>query len=99
MAKVADVRLGWKKSISSDVKTVKVVVTNDGTETTADLPPEAEEFMIVVSATKAVQFKVITFDTEGLQSSSSVYDFVLGDLEAPQPATDLFHEVVAVRDV
>lgn len=99
MAKVADVRLGWTKSPSADVEKVQIVVTNAGTETTTELGPEVEEFMIVVQASSAVQFKVVTFDSEGNQATSAVYDFTLGDLEDPLPATDLFHEVVGVRDV
>jgi hypothetical protein len=99
MAKVADVKLSWKKSPSADVKSVKIVVTNDGTETTTDLGAEVEEFMVVVAATKACSFKITTTDNEGLVATSVTYTFVLGDLEAPLPATDLKHEVVAVRDV
>ncbi len=99
MAKVADIRLGWKKSASADIKAVKLVVTNDGTETTFDLGPEVEEFKVVVSASKNCHFQVITFDSEGLSATSEVYSFTLGDLEAPLPATGLFHEVLGIRDV
>lgn len=99
MAKVADVKLSWKKSASADVDKVSIVVTIDGTTTTTELGPEVEEFMIVVNANGVVNFNVVTFDSEGLQSTSSTYAFSLGDLEAPLPATDLFHEVVGIRDV
>lgn len=99
MAKVADIRLSWKKSVSADVNKVEIVVTNDGTETRTELGVEVQEFQIVVAATKSCQFRVDTHDSEGQMTSSEVYSFTLGDLEAPQPATELFHEVLAVRDV
>ncbi len=99
MSKVADVKLGWLKSPSADIGKVKVVVTNDGTETTSEFGPEVESVQIVVKAMGAVQFKVIVFDTEGKQATSETYSFNLGDLEDPLPATNLFHEVLAVRDV
>ena len=99
MAKVADIRLFWKKSVSADVSKATVIVTNDGTETTTEVGPEVQEITVVVAATKACSFRVITLDSEGLTSTSTTYDFVLGDLEAPQPATDLGHEVMAIRDV
>lgn len=99
MPKVADVKLSWTKSPSLDLQKVEVVVNNGGTETTTELGPEVQEFMIVVQASGAVQFKIVTYDTEGLKATSETYSFTLGDLEVPLPATNLFHEVVAVRDV
>ncbi len=99
MAKVADVKLSWTKSPSADVAKVTVVVTKDGTETTTEVGPEVESIQIVVEASKSVTFKVIVTDSEGLAATSDIYTFSLGDLEAPLPATDLFHEVVGVRDV
>lgn len=98
MAKVADVKLGWRKSVSADVAKVKIVVTNDGTETTTEGGPEVEEIQIVVKASTSVQFKVVTIDTEGYEATSELYSFTLGDLVPPQPATDLFHQVLSVRD-
>lgn len=98
MPKVADVKLGWNRSVSTDLKAVQLSVAIDGNVTTTDLPPETQEFMIVVGANKSFSFQVKTIDTEGLEASSELYASVLGDLEAPQPATSLFHEVVAIRD-
>ncbi len=97
--KVADVKLSWVKSPSADVSKVKAVVSNDGSETTTEFGPEVEQFTIVVAASKSVQFKVIVTDTEGLEATSETYTFTLGDLTAPQPASNLFHEVVGIRDV
>lgn len=99
MAKVADVKLTWKKSVSADVSKVEVVTTINGQVTTTELGPEVESFMIEVAALGVVSFHIVTYDTEGNQSTSVTYGFSLGDLEAPQPATDLSHEIVGIRDV
>lgn len=99
MAKVADVKLSWRKSPSADVGKVTVVVTNDGAETSVDFGPEVEELMVVVKASTALSFKVVVTDTEGLTATSSTYTFTLGDLENPLPATNLTHAVIAIRDV
>lgn len=98
MAKIADVKLSWTKSPSADVVKVQVVTTVNGTETTAEVGPEVESFQIAVAASGSVQFKVVVTDSEGLTSTSAIYSFSLGDLEAPQPATNLSHTVVGVRD-
>lgn len=99
MAKIADVKLGWAKSPSIDVSKVIVEVTKNGTVTTTEVGPEVESIQIEVEASSSVQFKVTVEDSEGLTATSDIYSFTLGDLEAPQPATGLFHEVVGVRDV
>ncbi len=97
--KVADVRIGWKKSPSPDIAKVKVMLKVDGTETFAECGPEVEEHIITVKAMSAVQWKVVVKDIDGLTKESQSHDFVLGDLEEPLPATDLFHEILAVREV
>lgn len=97
--KVADVKLSWKRSPDIDIKSVQVVVVNDGTESTADFGPEVEALNIVVAAQKSVSFKVVVKDSEGLVSSSESYSFTIGDLTAPNPATDLRHEVLAIQEV
>ncbi len=76
-----------------------MVVTKDGTETTTEVGPEVESIQIVVEASKSVTFKVIVTDSEDLSVTSDLYTFSLGDLESPLPATNLFHEVIGVRDV
>lgn len=98
MAKVADVRLGWSPSVSSDVVEQVVHFAVDGNSREVTLTREVSELMIEVDALSSVQFFVVSKDAEGVEVSSEVYTFVLGDLEPPQPATGLFHEVVAVRD-
>ncbi len=97
--KVADVKLSWKKSVSADVGKIDIKVTINGNETSTELGPEVESFMIEVAALGVVSFLIVTHDTEGNQATSEAYTFSLGDLEAPQPATDLFHEIVGIRDV
>ena len=98
VAKVADVRLGWSPSVSTDVVEQVVHFNVDGNPREVTLTREANELMIEVDALSSVQFFVTSKDAEGVEVSSEVYTFVLGDLEPPQPATGLFHEVVAVRD-
>jgi hypothetical protein len=99
MSKVADVKLGWTKSVSSDVDHQEIILTIDGTTTEISVGPEVESYTLEVSAKSAVQFSIKSFDTEGLEVVSEVHTFTLGDLEVPQPATGLFHEIVGVRDV
>ena len=98
--KVADVKIGWAASVSTDVVKSILSVSIDGAEpTVSELTPEVVSAVIEVKAQSSVVFSVTTVDAEGLQSVSETYTFTLGDLEAPQPVTGLFHEVVAVRDV
>lgn len=96
--KVADIRLGWKRSVSVDLLKQVLHLTVDGTTTTAELGPEVQEYAITVQAQKSVQFQVESIDTEERVTMSMLYDFTLGDLEDPQPATDLFHEIIGIRD-
>jgi len=97
--RVADVKLSWKKSPSADITKVELVVNNGGNETRADLGPEIESYTIEVKAKTSVAFSVTVYDNEGNKATSEVYTFTLGDLELPQPASGLKHEVVGVRDV
>jgi hypothetical protein len=98
MSKVADVKLGWSPSVSADVVSQVVKFSVDGNPREVTLSREVAELLIEVKASTGVQFFVVSIDSEGQESSSEVYTFVLGDLEPPIPATGLFHEVVAVRD-
>lgn len=97
--KVADVKLRWTKSPSTDVVKQIVRTTIAGGTTEVELGPEAEEYMVVISASTPFSFSVDTFDSEGNHTASETYTNVIGDLEAPQPAAGLFHEVVGVRDI
>ena len=98
MSNIADVRLGWSPSVSSDVVEQLVKLTVDGLPREITLTREVSELMIQVEASTGVQFSVTSVDSEGNETASEIYTFALGDLVPPQPATGLFHEVVAVRD-
>jgi hypothetical protein len=97
--KVADIKLTWKRSVSTDVKRVEMKLVIDGVETVAALAPDVQEHLIAVSANTSFAFQLMTFDTEGLVSSSLIYSAQVGDLTAPEPATELSHEVIGVRDL
>lgn len=98
--KVADVRLSWSPSVSADVVSQVARVQIDGNEpTTFEVGPSVGEVVIEVKASSSVVFSVESTDSEGESTISELYTFTLGDLVAPQPATNLFHEVLAVRDV
>ena len=99
MAKVADVKLGWMKSVSTDVERQEILLTIDGVTTEIEVGAEVESYTLEVSARSSVQFAIKSFDSEGLEVVSEVHSFTLGDLEAPQPASNLFHEIIGVRDV
>jgi hypothetical protein len=96
--RVADVKLTWRKSPSQDLKSQKMILTIDGTETTSEFGPDVEEVMIVVKPAQTFTFQVVTTDSEGLEATSVSYTFTVGDLETPLPATDLAHVIVAIRD-
>jgi hypothetical protein len=98
--KVADVKLSWVASVSTDVvKNILSVSIDGGEPTVSELTPEVVSAVIEVNAESSVVFSVTTVDREGMEAVSETYTFTLGDLVAPQPVTGLFHEVVAVRDV
>lgn len=100
MSKVASVVLGWKRSVSSDVVSQSIVITiNGNSDTSIEVGAEVESYQLEVEAKSSVSFAIKSFDSEGKVSTSEVYSFTLGDLEAPLPATNLFHEIVGVRDV
>lgn len=97
--KVATVKLGWKKSVSTDISKVKLSITNGGVTSMTELPPETEEFTIKVNASTPFAFTLTAIDSDDVEATSITYSHTLGDLEAPQPPTDLFHQIVSVDDV
>ena len=98
--KIADVKLTWKPSVSSDVTKQVVSVSIDGAEPTKmEVGVEVQSVVIEVNALESVVFSVESFDSEDFSTVSEQYTFSLGNLESPQPATFLDHEVVAIRDV
>lgn len=99
MSKIASVKLSWAKSKSPDVVKTTLSVAIDGqAATVTGLGPEVESVVIDVNAKSSVVFSVTVTDSEGLSVVSENYTFTLGDLEAPLPATNLFHEVVAILE-
>lgn len=96
---VADVKLSWTKSASTDVARQIIKTTIAGGTTAVELGPEAEEFLVTISASTPFSFQVDTYDDEGNVTASEIYSSQIGDLEAPLAATNLFHEIVGVRDV
>lgn len=97
--KVADVKIFWTPSPSADVEKVIVKTTVNGSETMSQFGPEVIEMMIEVAALGSVTVQIDVIDKEGLTGSSEIHSFVLGDLEAPQPVTNVGHEIVGIRDV
>jgi len=99
MPRVADVSLLWTKSPSLDIAKVKVHLTiNDGPEIVNELSPEIETFKIVLPAVSSASFKIESIDAEDRVAMSEQYDFGVGDLTDPLPATDLGHRIDAIRD-
>lgn len=97
--KVADVKIGWVASVSTDVvRNILSVAIDGNSPTVSELTPEVVSAVIEVNAESSVVFSITTVDKEGLEAVSATYTFTLGDLEAPQPVTGLFHEIVAIRD-
>lgn len=95
MPRSARIELGWSRSLSTDVAKQEIKIEINGAIQTVMVPPEVESYLITVEAQSSVSFSVDTFDEDG-QTGSIVYSFSVGDLEAPLPATDLFHRVVAI---
>ena len=97
--KVASVKYTWSRSASVDVVLQKVEITKNGVLEVFEFPPETQEFIGTVQAASNVSFRVESIDSENNTVFSDLYTFTLGDLEAPLPATNLFHEVLEVVDV
>ena len=96
--KVADVQLGWIPSPTPLTKEV-AKVSVDGAEPDTIEVVNVDSVSITVKALQSVRFWVETTDDEGLVTISKDYSFQVGDLEAPLPATGLFHKITAIRDV
>ncbi len=95
---VADVKLSWQRSVSADINSRKIVITKNGESTTVEVGPEVDSYTLEVSASSTVSFNTVVTDTEGNEVSSETYSFTIPDLEAPQPDTNLFHEITGVRE-
>lgn len=98
--KVADCRFSWKKSVSTDVSKVTILLNTNGVEQETELPgADLESFDMTFNANASGTFAVKTFDGEGNVTVSQSISWSVGNLEAPAPATDLAFQILAVRDV
>lgn len=99
MGRLADVRLGWTKSPSPNIVKQTVKVWVDGNESSVDAGPEIESVTITAKAFSTIRFQVVVRNSDGLEATSVDYSITLDSLENPQPATGLFHDILAVREV
>lgn len=96
----AKVRVSWALSPSPDVVNQKVVVTD---ETSGDvlldqmLSAVATEVVFDVPEKTDVSVSVVATDGT-FDSDASVLSFSVGDLQKPQPVTDLAWEILEVLD-
>jgi hypothetical protein len=98
MAKLANIDLTWKKSPSPGIVKTEIFITVDGQENSVTLDPLAESFRVQIKADTNASFKIVNTDDEGLTVTSLTYDFRVGDLTAPLPATELSHTIVSIED-
>lgn len=99
--KVAEVRLFWQQSVSTDViaQFVNVTVANgeDVTVSEYELPPTVGELLVTVPALSGVNVAITVADAT-FTSPVVSYDFQVGDLVAPQPVGFISHEIVRIYD-
>ena len=97
MRKVAIIKLFWRRSPSDDIKTQRIEIRVDSLPTTGvELGPEFEEMQVRVQASHTVVYRVVTIDEDQQEVPSVEYEFRVGDLEQPQPATDLGHVLLNI---
>jgi hypothetical protein len=96
--KIATIKCKWKRSPTSDVVRVDLVLTINGDETVTQLGPDVEDFVLEAVANSSYTFRIDTFDSDDQKTSSQTHSRTIGDLELPLPATDLTSEIIAVRD-
>lgn len=99
MAKKGSVKLTWIRSPSPDARKQLIKVNYKGAELlTSEVGPEVEQLMVQIPASGPVDYSVVTIDDDGLVATSDPHTFVIGDLEAPLPATGLDHQIVGIID-
>lgn len=99
LVKVADVKIQWDRSVSPDVNRVVVVTQIGGMGSTVELSPDVEEVVVEVRANQSGWIRVDSHDSEGRLAQSVTYNFTVGDLTDPQPATNFRHTILGVREV
>lgn len=98
--KVADVKVSWVASVSTDVVSQLVELKSLTGELLKEvtLAPEVTE-VVVEGLLEKTDYLVVVTVTDGTTSAASSLQFNLGDLVPVQPVSGLKVEVVAVRDV
>lgn len=94
---VADVKVSWVSSVSSDVvsQLVSLKTVDGGLVSEVTLDQSVTEVVFTGLAQKT-DYVVVHTVTDGAQDASASLQFNLGDLEAPQAVTGLGFEVVRV---
>ena len=98
--KVADIKVSWVASVSTDVVSQLVELKSLTGELLKEvtLAPEVTE-VVVEGLLEKTDYLVVVTVTDGTTSDASSLQFNLGDLVPVQPVSGLKVEVVAVRDV
>jgi hypothetical protein len=98
--KVADVRVSWQSSVSTDVVSQLVELKGLTGEVLKEVTLAAEATEVVLEGLQEkTDYLVVVTVTDGTTSAASSLQFNLGDLTPVQPVTGLKVDVVAVRDV
>lgn len=97
---VADVKVSWVLSVSTDVvsQVVALKTVDGGVVSEVTLDPSVDH-VVFEGLTQKTEYVVVHTVTDGTQDASVSLQFNLGDLEAPQAVTGLGVEVVRVYGV
>jgi hypothetical protein len=93
MGKVAQIKVFWSPSPSTDIKTQVIRINNDTPEV---LELSATEFTF--EAEENSVFDVTVEVSDGTSVAASTINIVVPDLTAPQPVVGLGWEIVSVRE-
>lgn len=92
----AVVKLTWTLSPSSDISRREVEVQTSSGIVKADVPLGVSEFRFTAESDSTLVFKTRVFDPTGNVAESQSLTFVVPDLEAPLPDTDLVAVVESI---
>lgn len=97
---VADVKVSWVLSVSTDVvsQVVALKTVDGGVVSEVTLDPSVDH-VVFQGLKQKTEYVVVHTVTDGTQDASASLQFNLGDLEAPQAVTGLSVEVVRVYGV
>lgn len=98
--KLADIKVSWTPSVSTDVVEVKVILNNlkSNTVTEVDLPKEAISH-IFTGLNEKTSYLVTVRLTDGTNEVDTSVQIDVPDLEKPQPVSNLNFEIVDVYDL